>query len=603
MSPRVRRERWPSRFAYIVASVSAMVGLGSFLRLPGLCAEYGGITFFIPYFLLTVIMGYPMFTLESATGEMHRSGIVTFFNEVYQPFIGFGILQLTANIVSCAYYNIILGWFLVYTIRASYMPWKDDSQSYFDNFILNVDNDPYITVINILSCLMVWVVVFISIYRGVTYTAKVVFFTLPFPILMMIMLFLRSLTLKNGYATFAKSFYIDIPVLFMPRIWIEACGQVMISTSVGFGVACAYGSYRIKDGYLMQDAFIVHVIKLIVEIMSWITMVCIVGHVGWTEDQLSDYDGFQLAFVLYPKIAMSLPFESSWNFLFFMFLLTLGIDCSHASLEGIITCLVDSKKFGDNSRLHITLMTVLFGASLSVIMHLNLNVVESCDYFLTNFWFVLGSLGEVMVVSLFYNIASLYSKLGRGPVLMAHISWICAPVIGILLFTVTDHQCISILIGLFIWGFGSLVSVRLTDLEAPLKHKLYLLFLHQGRLLKHHYNETLHMEEQRYFKLNLYWYLSLKMIVMPLLITSVGASFISVFYLPMIRVNGALYASTGVIFVIIAIVLIMVPKYKKGIYDSLTPAPLDKEDEKVMHMDEWLRYWFRKEKKLLKVKK
>ena len=529
---RRRRERWPSRFAYIVASVSAMIGLGSFLRLPGMVAEYGGLTFFIPYFILTALIGYPIFTLEGASGEMHRSGIVTFFNQVYPKFIGFGVLQLLANMISCAYYNIILGWFLLYAIRSSYIPWNDNTQAYFNDFILNVESNSTIRIVNILSCLVIWIIVFISIYQGVTQTTKMVFFTLPFPILMMMMLFIRALTLENGYSALVSSFYVKPHELIQPRIWIEALGQVLLSTSVGFGVASAYGSYRIKDGNMMADAFIVHFMKISFEILSWVCMICIAGHEGWDESDLVEYDGFQLAFVLYPNISKNLPFETTWNFLFFSYLLTLGLDCSHASLEGIVTCLVDSKRYSKKSRIYITTFLVCTGAVMSTLMNLDLNIVAACDYFLTNVWFVLGALGEVLVYSLYYNVGTLYSKLGKNPVYFAHFSWIAAPIFGVLVFIVTNHHIASISTGLFVWSFGSLVSVRLAiNYKAPVRHKLYLLFFHQGQLLKHHYNETLRMDEHKvFFKLNMFWYMSLKVISLPFLIASIAVAFISVFY-------------------------------------------------------------------------
>ena len=598
MSLPTRRERWPSRFAYVVASVSAMIGLGTFLRLPTLVAEFGGVTFFVPYYFLTLVVGYTMFTLESATGEIYRSGVIAFFHYVYKDFIGFGVLQLVANILSCGYYNIILGWFLLYTIRSSYSPWNYNTQAYFDEYILNVNDRAVITVANILSCSIIWVVVFISIYKGVCHTTKIVYVTLPFPILMMVMLFVRAITLENGLSSFKDNFYVDVDELLGPRIWIEALGQIMISTSMGFGVAAAYGSYRIKDGFVMEDAFIVHVIKILVELLSWITMGCITGHQGWSEDQLSEFDGFQVAFVLYPNIAQNLAFPYIWNFLFFMFLLILGIDCSHASVEGIVTCLVDSKRFANYSRTSITLMTVLTGVFASVVMHFNLHIVSACDYFLTNVWFILGALGEALVLSLFYNVGFVYSKLGYWPVAMAHISWVISPVISTILFVATGKHLIAILIGIFTWLFGTLVSMQTSPYTGTFRSKLYILFLYQGKLFQHHYNETLKMDErQTWFKFNTLWYICLKFVSVPLLIIAVTASFISVFYIPVIKVNSAIFATTGLIFVLLAILIIFLPRYIPNIYDSL--APIEQQPE-ILHIDEWMRFWLAKEKRILK---
>ena len=59
-------EAWSSRLGIILAVAASAVGLGNFLRFPGLAAQHGGGAFMIPYFVAFLLLGIP-------TGNM-RSG-------------------------------------------------------------------------------------------------------------------------------------------------------------------------------------------------------------------------------------------------------------------------------------------------------------------------------------------------------------------------------------------------------------------------------------------------------------------------------------------------------------------------------------------------
>ena len=45
------RERWGSKLGVILAVAGSAVGLGNFLRFPGIAAQNGGGAFMIPYFV------------------------------------------------------------------------------------------------------------------------------------------------------------------------------------------------------------------------------------------------------------------------------------------------------------------------------------------------------------------------------------------------------------------------------------------------------------------------------------------------------------------------------------------------------------------------
>lgn len=65
-----KRARWPTRWAFIIASVGSAVGLGNVWRFPFLSYRHGGGAFLIPYILFLFVMALPMVQTELALGAI-----------------------------------------------------------------------------------------------------------------------------------------------------------------------------------------------------------------------------------------------------------------------------------------------------------------------------------------------------------------------------------------------------------------------------------------------------------------------------------------------------------------------------------------------------
>ena len=59
MKPK-KKDGWGSSIGIILAVTGSAVGLGNFLRFPGLEAKYDGGAFLIPYFLALLFLGLPI---------------------------------------------------------------------------------------------------------------------------------------------------------------------------------------------------------------------------------------------------------------------------------------------------------------------------------------------------------------------------------------------------------------------------------------------------------------------------------------------------------------------------------------------------------------
>lgn len=71
------REKWSKKIEFILASVGYAVGLGNVWRFPYLAFQNGGGAFLIPYFIMLLLCGMPLFCMELAIGQYFSLGPVT----------------------------------------------------------------------------------------------------------------------------------------------------------------------------------------------------------------------------------------------------------------------------------------------------------------------------------------------------------------------------------------------------------------------------------------------------------------------------------------------------------------------------------------------
>ena len=115
-------EKWGSKLGVILAVAGSAVGLGNFLRFPGLAAMNGGGVFMIPYFISMLILGIPICWVEwtmgrygGAHGYNSAPGI---FSVLWRKSYGkyFGVLALLIPVVIYMYYVYVEAWCLSYAI-------------------------------------------------------------------------------------------------------------------------------------------------------------------------------------------------------------------------------------------------------------------------------------------------------------------------------------------------------------------------------------------------------------------------------------------------------------------------------------------------------
>ncbi|XP_012944276.1 sodium- and chloride-dependent glycine transporter 1 [Aplysia californica] len=118
------RGNWSGRFDFLMSLLGYSVGLGNVWRFPYLCYKNGGGAFLLPYILMLVGVGLPLFFMELAFGQFASLGPITVWR-INPLFKGLGYAMVIVSWLISLYYNVIIAQVLFY-LFASFtdsLPW------------------------------------------------------------------------------------------------------------------------------------------------------------------------------------------------------------------------------------------------------------------------------------------------------------------------------------------------------------------------------------------------------------------------------------------------------------------------------------------------
>ncbi|XP_023243740.1 sodium-dependent serotonin transporter-like [Centruroides sculpturatus] len=76
------RETWDKKIEFLLAVIGFAVDLGNVWRFPYICYRNGGGAFLIPYVIMLIFGGLPLFYLELALGQYYRNGCLTIWQKL-----------------------------------------------------------------------------------------------------------------------------------------------------------------------------------------------------------------------------------------------------------------------------------------------------------------------------------------------------------------------------------------------------------------------------------------------------------------------------------------------------------------------------------------
>jgi len=203
------------------------------------------------------------------------------------------------------------------------------------------------------GCLAVcWLLIYLSLRKGVSSSGKVAYFTAIFPYVVMLIMLVRGLTLPGAEKGLKFFFTPQWEKLGSLKVWYAAVTQSFFSLSVGFGTLTTYSSYNKFRHNTNRDALIISFADTATSLLAGTIIFSILGHLAHELDlDVKDVvkSGGGLAFVSYPEVLAKFTFAPQlFTVLFFLMLITLGLGSAIGLFSAVTTTICDS--FPDTNR-------------------------------------------------------------------------------------------------------------------------------------------------------------------------------------------------------------------------------------------------------------
>ena len=253
-----------------------------------------------------------------------------------------------------------------------------------------------------------WVLLFLTLWKGVASSGKVAYFTAIFPYVVLITLLVRGLTLEGSLE--GIMFYItpQWSELLNLKVWYDAVTQSFFSLSTGFGALITYSSYNDFRHNSYRDALIISVADTLTSLLAGFVIFSILGNLahelGVPVSAVVD-SGPGLAFISYPSALAKFSFlPQLFSVLFFLMLVTLGLGSATGLTSGIIAVVCDI-----NPRWNKTLVTAIiciagFGIGLVYVTPGGQAILALVDFFGGGFIIFVLAMVEVLAVSWIYGL-------------------------------------------------------------------------------------------------------------------------------------------------------------------------------------------------------
>ena len=413
------RENWGSRSGFVLASIGSAVGLGNVWRFPYECYSHGGSAFLIPYIVAMIVIGVPLLIMEFSLGHLTQQAAPGAFAKVGRRWEFVGWWPIVLSFVIVCYYTVVLAWCLNYLIFSfsTHLPWSGRAHEFFFNDYLQVTAGYHLGSLRmpiVFSLAAIWVVTYLCIFKGVKQVSKVVFWTVPIPWVMLIILMIRGLTLKGAIGGLEYFLEPDWTVLKQSGVWRAAFGQVFFSMSLAFGVMVTYASFLHRKSDLNNNALIVGLADFATSFVAGIAVFATMGALAFqqgkpVEQILAKSESVGLAFVAYPQALSELPWwPNAFAVVFFIALLFLGIDSAFSITEAALASLID--KTGWNRKRVLFVMSIVgFAVGLIFVTQGGINWLGIVDKFVnTGTWgIIFVGLIECVVLGWFFDIRKL----------------------------------------------------------------------------------------------------------------------------------------------------------------------------------------------------
>ncbi|XP_066095237.1 sodium-dependent serotonin transporter-like isoform X3 [Saccopteryx bilineata] len=295
-----------------------------------------------------------------------------------------------------------------------------------------------------LCIMLIFTVIYFSIWKGVKTSGKVVWVTATFPYAILLVLLVRGATLPGAWR--GVLFYLkpNWQKLLETGVWVDAASQVFFSLGPGFGVLLAFASYNKFNNNCYQDALVTSVVNCMTSFLSGFVIFTVLGYMAeMRKEDVSEVAkdaGPSLLFITYAEAIANMPASTFFAIIFFLMLITLGLDSTFAGLEGVITAVLDEfPHIWAKRREYFVLGVVVtcFFGSLATLTFGGAYVVKLLEEYATGPAVLTVALIEAVAVFWFYGVTKfcrdVKDMLGFSPGWFWRICWVAISPLFLLL--------------------------------------------------------------------------------------------------------------------------------------------------------------------------
>ncbi|KAK7869294.1 hypothetical protein R5R35_000904 [Gryllus longicercus] len=396
------RQQWGSSLEFLMSCIAMSVGLGNVWRFPFTAYENGGGAFLIPYIIVLIVIGRPLYYLEMGIGQFANRSCIKIWN-MAPALRGVGYGQIAATACVMTYYSSLMAITVLYFIYSfqKNLPWANcgDDQDltgtscgeiFFTGTVLKeLPLDEGLGTVNwrLALCLLAsWLLILGVVVRGVRSSGKAAYFLALFPYVVMLVLLVRGCTLPGadkGMLYFVEPKWGE---LLKPQVWHAAVTQAFFSLNVGFGSLINYASFNNFRHNIYRDAMIVTTMDTFTSLLAGCTIFAILGNLAH-EMGVDEIDsvvkaGAGLAFISYPDaIAKFDAVPQLFAVLFFLMLLSLGLGSAVALVSVVVTIITDNFPQLKQFVVMIVVCVVSFGISIVYVTQGGQSILNLIDNF------------------------------------------------------------------------------------------------------------------------------------------------------------------------------------------------------------------------------
>lgn len=376
----MKEETFSSRWALLISILGIAVGTGNIWRFSRIVAQNGGGSFLIPWIIFLFIWSIPLIILEFTIGKHTRKGPVGAFVQLAgERYAWMGAFVVFVSTAIMFYYSVITGWCIKYltAIFIDNLLLVGDYNSYWNSF-----SSSYQPILfHLISILISGYVVLRGVKAGIEKVSRLL---VPSLVLILILLFIRAITLPGAFKGLEFFFKPDFSLLLNHKVWIQALTQNAWDTGAGWGLILVYAAYaQKKEDTTINGALVAfgnNSISLLAGMTIFATVFALTIGDALKEITVSGPANTGLTFISLPGLFKQLPggfvVQIFFTFLFFLALSFAALTSLISLVELATKTLID---FGLERKKSL-LIVLIFGLICGLPSSMNLKFLINQDW-------------------------------------------------------------------------------------------------------------------------------------------------------------------------------------------------------------------------------